>query len=296
MNPLMDHANLFPWIGFLIGACLGSFLNVVAYRVPRNLSVVKPRSTCPACEVPIPCFLNIPVVGWLILKGKARCCGAKISARYWVVEMVLGFSFAWIFYCYLDHKDTGVSIASAIFVWLLIGVVVIDLETMLIPDRFSMGGAGVGFCLSVYFPSIHHINFHPLGIESLVAGLHSFVGILIGSGLLYWIGSVASRFFGRDALGEGDIKLLGCVGAFCGWKGAVFCIFGGAVLGCALLIPFLLWQKMNVSQEGDSENEPLGFGMEIPFGPYLALAALGYFFGLSKWVDPWFAWSAPLAF
>jgi leader peptidase (prepilin peptidase)/N-methyltransferase len=296
MNPLLEHANLFPWIGFLIGACLGSFLNVVAFRVPRNLSVVKPRSSCPACDVSIPWFLNIPGVSWLILKGKARCCGAKISPRYWVVEMVLGFSFAWIFNSYLGHQDTGILIASAIFIWLLIGVIVIDLETMLIPDRFSMGGAGLGFFLSLCFPSIHQVDFHPLGMESLLAGMHSFVGILIGSGLLYWIGSVAGRAFGRDALGEGDIKLLGCVGAFCGWQGAIFCIFGGAVLGCVLLIPFLLWQKIIFSKQNDVENEPLGFGMEIPFGPYLALAALGYFFGLSKWVDPWFSWNAHLAF
>ena len=136
--------------------------------------------------------------------------------------MVLGFSFAWIFNSYLGHQDAGVLIASSIFVWLLIGVVVIDFETMLIPDRFSMGGAGLGFFLSLCFPSIHQVDFHPLGLESLLAGMHSFVGILIGSGLLYWIGSVAGRTFGRDALGEGDIKLLGCVGAFCGWQGAIF--------------------------------------------------------------------------
>ena len=85
-----------------------------------------------------------------------------------------------------------------------------------------------------------------MGLERLLGGITSLFGILVGSGLLYWIGAVASRAFGRDALGEGDVKLLGCVGAFCGWKGAIFCIFGGAVLGTILLIPMYIVQRMSI--------------------------------------------------
>ena len=182
----------------------------------------------------------------------------------------------------------GILLASLVFAWILIAVVVIDYETMLIPDRLSIGGAVLGLMLSFYFPTLHGVNHHVMGIEGLSSGFYSLLGILIGSGFLYWIGAIAGRAFGREALGEGDVKLLGCVGAFCGWKGAVFCIFGGAVLGTFLLIPIYTWQRVSKSVSPD-ENK-LAFGAEIPFGPYLALAALAYFFGLKEWVDPWFEW------
>lgn len=267
---------------------MGSFLNVVAYRVPRELSIVRPRSSCPNCSAPIPLSLNIPVVGWLLLKGRARCCGNRISFRYFIVELLVGIVFAWIFQSFLVNQDFGLLLASLCFSWILIAVVVIDFETMLIPDRLSIGGALLGLMLSFYFPILHGIDHHPIGIEGLQAGFNSMVGIFIGSGLLYWIGAVAGRAFGKEALGEGDVKLLGCVGAFCGWKGAIFCIFGGAVLGTILLIPMYFWQRLQkpLKQEGNR----LAFGMEIPFGPYLALAALAYFFGVKKWIDPWFEW------
>ena len=288
MINLFQSAEYLPWVGFVVGSCLGSFLNVVAYRIPRGISVVQPRSSCPKCMVAIPWTLNIPVLGWMFLKGRARCCGNKISPHYFIIELTLGFVFAWVFHSFLFHQDIGLLLAYSMFSWILIAVVVIDFETMLIPDRLSIGGAFLGFFLSLFFPSLHGITHHPMGLERLLGGITSLVGILVGSGLLYWIGAVASRAFGRDALGEGDVKLLGCVGAFCGWKGAIFCIFGGAVLGTILLIPMYIVQRIH-SSAGRDENK-LMFGMEIPFGPYLALAALGYFFGLKKWIDPWFQW------
>ena len=139
----------------------------------------------------------------------------------------------------------GILIASCIFAWLMIGVVAVDSETMLIPDRFSLGGACVGFVLSMYFPSLHGIIHHPMGMEKMLGAFQSLLGILIGSGLLYWIGALASRAFGREALGEGDVKLLGCVGAFCGWKGAVFSIFGGAMIGCAFYYLSFSFKKLD---------------------------------------------------
>lgn len=288
MMNLLYSVEFFPWIGFLIGCCLGSFLNVVAYRVPRDMSVVRPRSSCPTCSVPIPWNLNIPVISWLVLRGRAHCCSCKISPRYFIVEILVGFVFFWIFQSYLLHQNVGILLTSSIFAWLLIAVVVIDFETMLIPDRLSIGGACIGFFLSFFFPIVHGVDHHSLGVERLISGLASLLGILVGSGLLYWIGALASHAFGREALGEGDVKLLGCVGAFCGWEGAVFCIFGGALIGTFLLILLYIWQKIWSSSEGNRNQ--LGFGVEIPFGPYLALAALGYFLGLKKWIDPWFEW------
>lgn len=294
MNELMDLADFFLWVGLFVGSCLGSFLNVVAYRVPRELSVIRPRSSCPVCKKPIPWFLNLPVLGWVILKGKANCCGCKISVRYPLVELIMGCLFAWQFHSFAAHGDLGILLSSCLFAWILVGVIVIDLETMLIPDRFSIGGAFLGFLLSLYWPYLHGFDHSMGGASSLRAGVSSLTGILIGSGLLYWIGAVAGRALGREALGEGDVKLLGCIGAFCGWKGAVFCIFGGAMLGCLLLIPALILQKLSFFSSKDTNQ--IGLGVEIPFGPYLALAALGYFFGFNQWVDPWFVWTESLPF
>lgn len=288
MEIFFENREIFACLGFFIGVCLGSFLNVVAYRVPRELSVIHPSSHCPNCSTPIPWSFNIPILGWLLLRGRARCCDSKISFRYFVVELSVGLIFAAIFYSFGSHKDLGILITSLLFSWLLTGVIVIDFETMTIPDRFSIGGACLGFFLSVSFPSIHGIEYHPDGMEHLFAGFISLLGILVGSGLLYWIGTLAGRAFKRDALGEGDVKFLGCVGAFCGWKGGIFAIFGGALLGCIFLIPWYLFQKGEAFTE--VEDSRLSFGMEIPFGPYLALAALGYFFGLRNWIDPWFEW------
>ena len=145
-----------------------------------------------------------------------------------------------------------------------------------------MGGAGLGF----FFPSFLRftVDFHPLGMESL-AGMHSFVGILIGSGLLYWIGSVAGRTFGRDALGEGDIKLLGCVGAFCGWQGAslYFVFLVELFWGAFLLIPLLLWQKIIFPKQNDFENEPLDLVWRF-FWTVSGIGCPGIFLWFIKWL------------
>ncbi|MDA7822801.1 prepilin peptidase [Opitutales bacterium] len=288
MDSLLLEPNLIVWLGLFAGACLGSFLNVVVYRVPRDLSVVRPASRCPHCTARIPWSQNLPILGWLYLKGRAKCCGKKILLRYFLVELFTGLMFAWACYSFIQDQEMGILIASCIFAWLMIGVVAVDSETMLIPDRFSLGGACVGFVLSMYFPSLHGIIHHPMGMEKMLGAFQSLLGILIGSGLLYWIGALASRAFGREALGEGDVKLLGCVGAFCGWKGAVFSIFGGAMIGCAFLLLVFLFQKIRPTES--LLKDSLGFGVEIPFGPYLALAGMSYFFGLRTWVDPWFNW------
>jgi leader peptidase (prepilin peptidase) / N-methyltransferase len=288
MDSLLLEPNLIVWLGLFVGACLGSFLNVVVYRVPRDLSVVRPASRCPHCTARIPWSQNLPILGWLYLKGRAKCCGKKILLRYFLVELFTGLMFAWVCYSFIQDQEMGILIASCIFAWLMIGVVAVDSETMLIPDRFSLGGACVGFVLSMYFPSLHGIIHHPMGMEKMLGAFQSLLGILIGSGLLYWIGALASRAFGREALGEGDVKLLGCVGAFCGWKGAVFSIFGGAMIGCAFLLLVFLFQKIRPTES--LLKDSLGFGVEIPFGPYLALAGMSYFFGLRTWVDPWFNW------
>jgi len=284
VSELFFEPSVMALVGLVVGTCLGSFLNVCASRIPRGFSVVHPGSRCPSCQKPIPWFYNLPILGWVVLRGRASCCGEKISARYLWVELFLGLVFGWIFWKQTVNAESGALIYGCIFLWIMVAVVVIDTETMLIPDRFSMGGALVGLILSFCFPSLHGFPADSSLLVHFISAKSSGMGLLIGAGLLYWIGAVASRLFGREALGEGDIKLLGCVGAFCGWEGALFCIFGGAALGSLILLPFMLVQKW-VRPAGKGE---LSWGNEVPFGPFLALAAMLYFFVFKGEIISWF--------
>jgi leader peptidase (prepilin peptidase)/N-methyltransferase len=231
----------------------------------------------------------LPVLTWLLQKGRANCCSFIIPVRYWLVELFVGIIFAYFTFLYAQDFDLVALFFRIIFSWLMITVAVIDYETMIIPDRFSVGGAIIGLFLSFIFPEIHLDDFSLSWNSHFAGGMHALIGLFVGSALLYWIGAFAQIAFGRDALGEGDIKLLGCIGAFCGWKGAIFTIFGGAMLGTILLIPLMVIQKVFFRKVVVEKEENLNWGAEVPFGPYLAIAGLLYFAaGVSSYVDPWF--------
>ena len=274
-------------LGFILGSIIGSFFNVCATRIPFGISIISPPSSCPSCNNKILWFQNIPIVSWLLLKGKASCCDYKIPRRYFFMELGSGMIFAYLFYKFSFDGDLQILFLSMTFASIMIIVSVIDLETMLIPDRFSIGGSFVGLSLSLFFPVLHGFSLNPLQSE-MIAGLWaSFLGLIISSSLLFWIGSIAETFLKKEALGQGDIKLLGCIGAFCGWQGGVFSIFGGAILGTVLMIPVLVAQKIRCGKD-QQENEKFGWGVEIPFGPFLAMAALLYFIVFKERVDVWF--------
>ncbi len=284
MEVLLFEPRLSACFGFVVGACLGSFLNLCAHRIPQGTSIVRPSSRCLHCLRPISPYLNLPILGWLWLRGRSRCCNRSIPVRYLIVEVALAGFFAWFLMDFHKHQDLGVLASRAVFTWLLVAVIVIDAETMLIPDRLSIGGALIGILLCFAFPTIQGVHsHHPIGLESWRAAAQSLIGAVVGSGVLYWIGALAERAFGREALGEGDVKLLGCIGAFCGWQGALFAIFGGAVLGCLFLMGVFL-----VARIFGAESR-LAWGAEVPFGPYLALGALAHFLFLRTAVDAWFA-------
>ena len=133
----------------------------MVFRAPRGISVIHPGSCCPSCSAPIPWFLNLPLIGWIALRGRSKCCGNLIPYRYILVELFTGLAFAWSFESYTSGLDLGLLFASCTFAWLMIGVVAVDAETMLIPDRFSMGGAFIGFLLCLFFPSIQGVYYHP---------------------------------------------------------------------------------------------------------------------------------------
>lgn len=286
-NPL--SLPLFPALGFILGSVLGSFLNVCAHRIPNGQSVVLPGSHCPCCGTSIPWFRNLPVFSWVYQMGRADCCSFIIPVRYLLVELVMGAFFAYFAYLYVMDGDVVSLLSCCVFSWIMVTIIVIDYETMLIPDRLSIGGAFVGLVMAFFFPEFKEISPGSSWLTHFSSCLDALLGLFVGSALLYWIGALGYVLFNREALGEGDIKLLGCIGAFCGWQGAVFSIFGGAFLGSVILIPLMIFQRIFFKSKTSVESgAKLVMGAEVPFGPYLAVAGLFYFLGASTYVDSFF--------
>jgi len=278
----------YPWFWpgmiFIYGICIGSFFNVVIYRIPAGKSVVYPGSTC-GCGERIKGYDNIPILSWCLLRGKARCCGKPFSVRYPLVELLTGVLFVGIF---LTHS-VAASLALWVFVGMMLSAAFIDLDTMEIPDRFSVGGCIVGVIASVLVPSLH---IEPTGMalfDGMRGCFSGITGALVGSGLILWVALIAELVLRKEAMGFGDVKLMGAIGAFCGWKGAIFALFGGACLGCigigvGYILIYLFGKKETVSMGTKSEDG----GLHIPFGPSLVAGALVYLIFAQEWVDAYF--------
>lgn len=290
MDTLQFIEGEFPWLMptfvFMMGAIIGSFLNVCIYRIPEGKSVVSPGSTC-ACGQAIKWYDNIPILSWFILRGKARCCAGAYSFRYPFVEALTGTFFlaAWI------SQSPLKAICLMLFAAFLVCASFIDFDHMEIPDRFSIGLAVIGFSVSVLIPELHDFSRSEYTFSSVNAGLESALGILIGSGTILWIALLAEAVLRKEAMGFGDVKLLGGIGAFLGWQGAIFSIFGGALIGCIGLIVWATIKKLRPQSEpkkneGDKEE---ALDRHIPFGPMLASGALLYAFLLETEVLAYFA-------
>jgi leader peptidase (prepilin peptidase)/N-methyltransferase len=287
----------FPTVAFVFGACIGSFLNVVIYRVPAGKSVVHPGSHC-ACGAPIKWHDNIPIVSWLVLRGRARCCGRTFSFRYPFVELLTAALFlaSWILF------PPAKAAVGAVFLSVLVAATFIDLDHLIIPDVFTIGAGVLGVVISMFVPSLHGQPQGLFLLDNFRATVASVEGLLIGSGLVLWIALIAESLLKKEAMGFGDVKFVGMIGAFCGWKGAVFSMFGGAIVGTIWFAIALTWQKIagapapvapkSETPEGDAA--PLGFGVHVPFGPMLAIAGAIYFLAAHTWVDAWFAQIAEL--
>lgn len=301
LDALREMDAVLPWFFpaavFLFGACIGSFLNVCIYRIPKEESVVTPGSHC-GCGQPIAWHDNIPILSWLLLRGRARCCGRPFSFRYPAIELLTAALFlaCWLLF------PAGKAFAGMVLVALVICATFIDLDHMIIPDVFSIGGAAVGLALSVLLPILHGQSHELFLLASVRGAREALLGLFVGSGVVLWIALFAEVLLKKEAMGFGDVKLLGAVGTFVGWKGAVFGMFGGAMLGCLWLLAALAWQKATgraapIAPRAETpEGQPadLGFGVHVPFGPMLACAGLLYFFGLHRWVDAYFASLAEL--
>jgi leader peptidase (prepilin peptidase)/N-methyltransferase len=224
----------------LVGLCVGSFLNVCILRLPRDQSLLRPRSTCPSCKQPIAWRDNIPVFSWLVLRGKCRWCHTPISKQYPLIEALVGVLFGVSLLAY------GVSlqaVAAALFGTLLLGIAITDARHYIIPDEFTWGGLVIGLLLS------------------LGGGVHGFLeallGAVVGFVLLWLVGLAGSWVFKEEAMGGGDVKMMAMVGSFVGWQGVLLTVFAGAALGSLIFVPLSLKKKRLV-----------------PFGVFLAVGAV----------------------
>jgi leader peptidase (prepilin peptidase)/N-methyltransferase len=249
------------WLFFVLGAMMGSFYNVCVYRIPRKIFFAEARSVCPNCGQPIPFWHNVPIVSWLLLRGKARCCGVRISAQYLFVEVFTALIFPTIYWLFpfVISWETGLVVDSPemircfhalIFTSLLLICSVIDFEHQIIPDVLSLP-------MILATPLV--VYLHPdLDWKS------ALIGVLVGGGSLYtvaWLYFVVRKKYG---LGMGDMKLLAAIGGWLGYQSILTTIFWGSILGSFIgLGVIIVRRKMDLDTK-------------LPFGPFLSLAAVGY--------------------
>ncbi len=338
---------------FVLGCIVGSFLNVCIYRMPLGLSIVSPPSHCPHCKYSIPWYLNIPLVTWLVLGGRCKNCGAPISPRYFLVELLTGIAFlgCWLKFGNHTHPLPSIPIALvyAIFIAGLIVATFIDFEHFIIPDEITYGGIVVGIILSLILPQIHGTISHGAAI------LQSILGAAVGAGIVYAILRFGKLLFGRqrlklatvsrivfsdtalhlpdkeipyddlfyrksdaivleaqtvelvdrgykdvtvrlspatlqigeekispdqiafmecvtgeitlprEAMGLGDVKFMSAIGAFIGWQGVFFSLMVSSMIGAGVGLLLILMGRREWSSR-------------MPYGPYIALAAVIWLF------------------
>ncbi|MBT3804070.1 MAG: prepilin peptidase [Desulfobacula sp.] len=246
---IFDHTSYFAVFIFIIGACIGSFLNVCIYRIPENNSIITPGSFCPACKKGIPFYCNIPVLSYLFLKGRCKFCHEPISIRYPLIEILAGMFAVVLFYKFGIGQ---VMIYWFIFTSVLITISFIDIDHQIIPDVISLPGILV-FASSFYFlPEMTLKN--------------TLLGIVAGGGSLYAVAFLYYLLKKQEGMGGGDIKLLAMIGAAIGIKGVFFTIFAGSLLGTFFGLLIMIYTKI-----ADSK-------LKIPFGPFLSMGAILYIF------------------
>jgi len=233
---------------FILGLCIGSFLNVCIYRLPEGKSLTMSRSECPACGNMIRFYDNIPVLSYLILRGHCRHCKVPIPIRYLFVELITGFCAICTF---IKFGLTLEGLIYFIFIAALIVVIYIDIDHKIIPNTITLPGIPICFIASFALTSI-----------TIKA---SIIGIIAGGGSLLSVAWVYKLITKREGMGGGDIKLLAMIGALIGWKGVLFTIYAASVAGTLVGIPVILLNKKN-------------FRFAIPFGPFLSIGAIAYIF------------------
>ena len=274
---MIELIDIFALFAFLLGASIASFLNVVVWRVPRGESIVSPPSHCPKCSSPIKWRQNLPIISWLVLRGKCANCKAPISPRYIAVELIGGVLFLATFWRYGIY-------APLAWVWISLMIVgsFIDFDHQVIPDFVTVGGMilGVGYSLLFYFlplapdsvfsmlprvlKDLRYISdFHAIAISPL----YSLIGLAFGFGLLWLVRFLGTKAFKREAMGMGDVFLLGAVGAISGPVAVLVVLVASSVFGSVVGISMIILNKAK-----------LGKFTAIPYGPYIFMGSVFWMF------------------
>ena len=238
----------------LIGLVVGSYLNVVVYRLPRGLSTVSPSSCCPHCGQLVRAFDNIPVLSYLLLAGRCRSCKGRISPRYPLVEVATAALFVG---CALTFQGPIRAAVAALFCSLIMALALIDLEHLLLPDKLTLPGIIVGLALQPWIDG--------------VTLLDAVLGTLAGAGSLILLINFWYWWREEEGMGLGDVNLLAMIGAFLGWQGVIVALFGGALAGALVGLGLMTVRKLDLTSK-------------LPFGTFLALGALVALFSRGRLV------------
>jgi leader peptidase (prepilin peptidase) / N-methyltransferase len=286
---------------FVIGLAFGSFLNVCIYRLPLGMSVVTPRSACPKCKHGIALYDNLPVLSWLILRGRCRHCKARISPRYLLIELLTGALFL---ACYAYFGLTLSTVKYCSLAFLLLGLIFTDAETKLLPDKMTLPGLALGIAFSLlvpvndlasqFLPGVVNLPFSSDVSARILSLLDSLLGAAVGSSFIYGVGAIYLRWRGAEGMGFGDVKLMALVGAFLGTKLTIFTIFTGSIAGSlfGLTTVFIVWLKRThrfmrrlanaqaARRRGWQSAQLVYRHYQMPFGVFLgSMALLAFFFG-----------------
>ncbi len=268
---------------FTFGACIASFLNVVIYRIPNELSVVKPDSHCPECKTPIAWYDNIPCISYLVLRGQCRQCAVSFSPRYWILEVVGGCVGLGLWYWLAPEFILETMFETTLqwlfwqgFVFALIALSLIDFEYLIIPDEITI------FMLL--------LGFAGFGLIEQTDMINRLIGAVAGGGFLLLVAGIGYLMYRREAMGMGDIKLLAVIGLFLGWRILPLVLFLSAIqaiLAVGLLTAISKIFKLDSGFVRTTQEVDEHFGetdlyehldqperLAIPFGPFLALAAI----------------------
>jgi leader peptidase (prepilin peptidase)/N-methyltransferase len=256
----MELNPLFGIFIFIIGAITGSFLNVCIVRLPLEKSVVFPGSCCVACSTPIKWYDNIPLISWFVLGGRCRACKEKISFRYWFVEFLTGTTF-FLFYRYFGLQS--ILWPYLVMVSGFIVAIFVDFKHRIIPDEVSIGGMIAGVVFSLFIPRLQLTHTPFLGVG------YSVLGLLVGGGAVYLMGTIGDFVFKKETMGGGDVKLMGMVGAFMGWKLALLTFFLAPFFGAV----YGIVEKIRTKDS------------TIAYGPFLIMGALASLFWGDKIID-----------
>jgi len=286
---------------FFFGLAFGSFLNVCIYRLPLGLSVVTPRSACPKCKQAIAFYDNVPVLSWLILRGRCRHCKTTISARYILIELLTGSLFL---ACYWYFGLNLATLKYCAFVFLLLGLIFTDAETKLLPDKLTLPGLALGVLFSLivpvndlasqFGPGLVNLPLSDQFISHALSLFDSLLGAAVGAAFIYGAGAIYLRWRGAEGMGFGDVKLMAMVGAFLGIKLTVFTIFTASIVGSVfgLTTVLVVWLKRTrrfmrqlasaqAARRRAWQSAQMVYRFyQMPFGVFLgSMALLAFFLG-----------------